>query len=178
MSIRSARHALELTLHHWERPCHGLLQLLVWNRAACTVSCLACSVYLTANFVSNTWSSLAAMVLTIYCHCLHTKQTQLGSPYTQGQLSDADSAGVQEVLDPMQPPGTPLPVFMGGQSMGGTLTILTALRDQSAWQACDCPVLPSLMPSLALANAMPTLNSLGACHRAIVILNVDVGCFA
>lgn len=40
----------------------------------------------------------------------------------------------KEVLDPMQPPGTPLPVFMGGQSMGGTLTILTALRDQSAWQ--------------------------------------------
>lgn len=45
---------------------------------------------------------------------------------------------LQEVLDPMQPSGMQLPVFMGGQSMGGMLTILTALRDQSAWQVHDC----------------------------------------
>ena len=46
---------------------------------------------------------------------------------------------MQEVLDPMQPAGGRLPVFMGGQSMGGTMTILTALRDQSAWQVCYSP---------------------------------------
>lgn len=40
----------------------------------------------------------------------------------------------KEVLEPMQPAGGRLPVFMGGQSMGGTMTVLTALRDQSAWQ--------------------------------------------
>ncbi|KAL0039146.1 hypothetical protein WJX77_009275 [Trebouxia sp. C0004] len=40
----------------------------------------------------------------------------------------------KEVLEPMQPAGGRLPVFMGGQSMGGTLTVMTALRDQSAWQ--------------------------------------------
>lgn len=40
----------------------------------------------------------------------------------------------QEVLDPLQPAGRSLPVFMGGISMGGTLTVLTALRNQSCWQ--------------------------------------------
>ena len=39
----------------------------------------------------------------------------------------------------MQPAGGRLPVFMGGQSMGGTITVLTALRDQSAWQVCQPP---------------------------------------
>lgn len=38
----------------------------------------------------------------------------------------------KDVLDPMNSGG--LPVFMGGQSMGGTLTTLTALRNQSCWQ--------------------------------------------
>lgn len=52
---------------------------------------------------------------------------------------------LQEVLDPMQPSGMQLPVFMGGQSMGGMLTILTALRDQSAWQVHD--FLPALLTS-------------------------------
>ena len=46
---------------------------------------------------------------------------------------------MQEVLEPMQPAGGRLPVFMGGQSMGGTMTVLTALRDQSAWQVCQPP---------------------------------------
>ena len=50
---------------------------------------------------------------------------------------------MQEVLDPMQPAGMQLPVFMGGQSMGGMLTILTALRDQAAWQVHVC--LPALL---------------------------------
>ena len=41
---------------------------------------------------------------------------------------------MQEVADSLQPAGRQLPVFMGGISMGGCLTILTALRNQSAWQ--------------------------------------------
>ena len=45
-----------------------------------------------------------------------------------------DYVVLQELLDPMQPAGSQLPVFMGGQSMGGMLSILTALRDQNAWQ--------------------------------------------
>lgn len=40
----------------------------------------------------------------------------------------------KEVADSLQPAGQQLPVFMGGISMGGCLTILTALRNQSAWQ--------------------------------------------
>lgn len=52
----------------------------------------------------------------------------------KAQQSDAVWDHLQEVLDPMQPSGTQLPVFMGGQSMGGMLTILTVLRDQAAWQ--------------------------------------------
>ena len=54
---------------------------------------------------------------------------QLENPLTDAVLND-----LQEVLDPMQPPGMALPVFMGGQSMGGMLTILTVLRNQVAWQ--------------------------------------------
>lgn len=56
------------------------------------------------------------------------------------------AADLQEVLNPMQPSGMQLPVFMGGQSMGGMLTILTALRDQSAWQVRHC--LPALLTTV------------------------------
>lgn len=50
----------------------------------------------------------------------------------------------KELADPLQPAGGRVPVFMMGHSMGGLVTILTVLRDQSAWQgailhapACD-----------------------------------------
>jgi len=50
-----------------------------------------------------------------------------------------------EVVEKAQP-SPPLPVFLGGLSMGGMTAILGAIRDQSAWQgiicispAVDCP---------------------------------------
>ena len=41
---------------------------------------------------------------------------------------------LQELADPLQPAGGRVPVFMMGHSMGGLVTILAILRDQSAWQ--------------------------------------------
>jgi len=40
---------------------------------------------------------------------------------------------MQEVVEKAQP-SPPLPVFLGGLSMGGMTAILGAIRDQSAWQ--------------------------------------------
>ena len=40
---------------------------------------------------------------------------------------------MQEIVDPMQNQ-QPLPVFVGGQSMGGLIAVLTAMRDQTIWQ--------------------------------------------
>ena len=42
--------------------------------------------------------------------------------------------GLQELAEPLQPAGGRVPIFMMGHSMGGLVTILTILRDQSAWQ--------------------------------------------
>ena len=84
---------------------------------------------------------------------------------------------VQEVLDPLQPAGRPLPVFMGGISMGGTLTVLTALRDQSCWQVW--PQLHSDTPSYCLELFWLTLGCLHW-HMALVchagVLHTDSLC--
>ena len=40
---------------------------------------------------------------------------------------------VQELIDPKQTQ-QPVPVFVGGQSMGGLVAALVAIRDQTIWQ--------------------------------------------
>lgn len=40
---------------------------------------------------------------------------------------------LQEVVDKEQP-SPPVPVFLGGLSMGGMTAIIAAIRDQAKWQ--------------------------------------------
>ena len=101
------------------------------NSCSICYCCISCSQSQPASLYTDICRVMAfpiapAYLLVLCCYCVTCPQAQ---------QSDAVVDGLQEVLDPMQPSAQQqLPVFMGGQSMGGMLTILTALRDQAAWQ--------------------------------------------
>ena len=99
----------------------------------------------------NDYGRVKHFLMACWCYAVVALLALL-KPSCKAQQSDAVSDDVQEVLDPMQPAGVQLPVFMGGQSMGGMLTILSALRDQAAWQVRDfllfsCLKAACLLPS-------------------------------
>ena len=52
-------------------------------------------------------------------------------------IKDAKDSLVQELIDPRQSQQA-VPVFVGGQSMGGLVAALVAIRDQTIWQVLFC----------------------------------------
>ena len=82
--------------------------------------------------IAHDMSALTCCSFSNLCGHLDNTDSRMLASYGLHQTRGASL--LQEVADSLQPAGRQLPVFMGGISMGGCLTILTALRSQSAWQ--------------------------------------------